>query len=64
MKRPRQTPRFFARKTICCTVRISGGGERTHPAFLLPDGLEQSKEFRFGVHQPLPVCRNCCKYMH
>ena len=57
MKRPRQTPRFFARKTSAA-VRSSGGGERTHPAFLLPDGLEQSKEFRFGVHQPLPACRN------
>ena len=27
---------------------------RSHLAFLLPHGLE-SKEFRFGVHQPLPA---------
>lgn len=27
---------------------------RLHLAFLLPHGLE-NKEFRFGVHQPLPA---------
>ena len=49
-------PRFFARKTLFCfAVRISGSGERTHPALLLPDGLDQFKEFRFGVCQPLPA---------
>ena len=42
-------PRFFARKTQLKAVRSSGGGERTHPASLLPDGLEIAKEFRFGV---------------
>jgi hypothetical protein len=50
-----QKAAVFARIRFRSTVRISDGGERTHPASLLPDGLDRHKEFRFGGHQPFPV---------